>query len=367
MTGVRRAFVLTCLAAALPASASAQTKAPAPAGPVTSPALPAPSVTLTVTPGPGGGPWRLAVQNNGEAPVRLTADPRLLVLEVMRPASEAPAKGVKARVPATVTCVLPDDARPASDEGRDLVLPSKRSWSANFDPLFYCFGARSALVAGATVKASFGWRSAAPRRGAKPGAPTPPFAVSPVGASLGQVAPAKLIEAAPITLTETVSIAPATATTTAESKPELEPLLPEASDVGRGTEIGTTVTLANRSDRSAIVLFRPSTILFTVRGPNGSVACGQPRTIESPIRELYATIGAKQKLAQSLLLTSVCPAGTFDDPGVYRVIPQIDTTGTSARKIGLKTWDGAASGTAPMLLRVRTSRRPTPPTRPTLD
>src|SRR5512135_2787011 len=84
-----------------------------------------PPLVLTVTPPPagkGGGPWRLRVANNGDVPVRIAADPRLLSLEL------TPKEGKPLR------CVLPDDTRPTSDEGRELVVPGKRSWTVAIDP-----------------------------------------------------------------------------------------------------------------------------------------------------------------------------------------------------------------------------------------
>ena len=104
-----------------------------------------PNVTLSVTPGTAGGPWKLVVTNGGELPVLLAADPRVVTLDLI---PQNPSAKVT-----TLRCALPDDARPTSDEGRELVVPAKRSWSASFDPLFYCFGAkeRALLVAGTTV------------------------------------------------------------------------------------------------------------------------------------------------------------------------------------------------------------------------
>jgi hypothetical protein len=82
----------------------------------------------------------------------------LLVLEVTPPAgfvdevAVAKAKAVRKKVepPKPLRCELPADARPSNDEGHDLVVPAKRSWSATFDPSFYCFGARerAMLVSG---------------------------------------------------------------------------------------------------------------------------------------------------------------------------------------------------------------------------
>ena len=345
------------------------------------PALPPASVALKVAPGSNGAPWRLTIENTGEGPIRIPADPRLLVLELTPPApaepeatngSNAKKAATKKPVPAP-RCILPDDARPSTDEGRELVVPPKRSWSTTFDPLFYCFGERerSALVAGTTVKARFGWPPPAPRPGAKAAALTPPLAVTPVGASVGKVAPAKIIEADSFTLTESVAVEKSTSTdadaSALPSSGTVTLSVPTTMDAARGNELATTVTLTNGTDRALTLLYRPEMLQFTVSGPAGNVSCGQPKTVASPIRELFVTIPVNGKTSTSVLLTTTCPAGTFDEPGLYRVAPKLDTTNASGRSLGLKTWEGVAVGKAPLLLRVRSPRTPALPPRPALD
>jgi hypothetical protein len=186
-----------------------------------------------------------------------------------------------------------------------------------------------------------------------------------VGAAIGKIAPAKEIEAAPVTLTANVNSAPPSP---ASPPSTLSVSMPEAQDAARGTDLSTTVTIANDGDKAAVVLFRPSSLLFTVAGPAGSVSCGSAPSIESPIRELYSTLGVKGRASTSVLITAVCPPDTFDEPGVYRVTPVLDTTNASARKLGIKSWDGTVTGKTPMLLRVRLPRRASSNTaRPALD
>ncbi|HSO31213.1 MAG TPA: hypothetical protein VLT33_01820 [Labilithrix sp.] len=331
----------------------------------------------------GGGPWKLRIENTGDVPVRLAADARLLVLEVTPPAgtvleaNDAKKRLASKKAPEAVTvrCALPDDARPSSDEGRDLVIPGKRSWSATVDPLFYCFGPRErrALVAGASIKARFGWPAPPAKAAAKkkPSAPAPPFAASPVGAAVGKVSPVKELEAAPFVLADAVAGAVPVAAPAEPSSPGralLNISMPESRDAARGIEIETTVTVTNDGDQAAILLWRPETVRFSVSGPLGTTTCGTSAFVGSPIRELYSTIGAKGRASMSLLVTAKCPADTFDEPGIFRVTAILDTSNASARTIGLKTWDGEATAKVPMLLRVRAQRRPaTSPTRPSLD
>jgi hypothetical protein len=282
----------------------------------------------------------------------------------------------KAPEPVTVRCVLPDDARPINDEGRDLVIPGKRSWSATIDPLFYCFGSRErrALVAGATIKAQFGWPAPVAKAAAakkKPVAPAPPFAAAPVGAAVGKLAPVKALEGTTVTLTDAVASAVPAAPAPEASSPGRAVLtvsMPESRDASRGVEIETTVTVTNDGDQAATFLWRPETVRFNVSGPLGSSTCGTTAVVGSPIRELYSTLGVKGRTSMALLVTAKCPVDTFDEPGVFRVTAILDTSQASARPVGLKTWDGEATAKVPMLLRVRSPRRPgTPQTRPTLD
>ena len=352
--------------------------------------LPPPPLALSIIPGTGLGPWKLRIENTGDVPMRLAADPRLLVLEVTPPAgfvdptvkAKPGAAAKKAEEAKPVRCVLPDDARPATDEGHDLVVPPKRSWSQSIDPLMYCFGARerAMLVTGATVQAHFGWPTPPPKPGArpakKPAPPGPPFVAAPVGAALGKIASAKELLAAPVTLTENAKPALSASTATSADSPSsglagsgsMAVSMADAVDVARGAEISAAVTIANEGDKPVMLLFRAETLRFAVSGPAGSVSCGATRPVGSPIRELYSTLGVKGRASITILITSMCPADTFDRPGVYRVTPVLDTSGASGRSIGLKTWDGAVAGPGPMLLRVRSPRRPSQPSvRPALD
>ena len=323
------------------------------------PSLPAPPLVLSVSPGTGGGPWKMKIENTGDVPVRVAADPRLLSFELAPPASEANANK---KPPKPLRCALPDDARPATDEGKELVIPGKRSWTVTIDPLYYCFAAkeRAALVAGASMTARFGFPPA------KKGKDAAPFAAVPVGAAVGKVAPAKQLEAAPITLAET--IAPPAAPSKDAADPPVTLTLPESLDVARGTEVSATTTLANDGDRPITTLFRPATLGFRVSGPQGSVTCGaRAVSVASPIRELFTTIPPKGRTQLTVMLAAVCPPDTFDEPGVYRVIPRLDTSAASGRPLGLKTLDAEIEGKTPMLLRVRSPRRETNTPRPKLD
>lgn len=354
--------------ASVPAVGSAAVKA-AKAPPA--PELPSAKVMLEVTPASGNAPWRLRVTNKDEVPVRIAADARLLVLDLEPPATAATepvAKQTKAKAkaPGPIRCILPSDARPSSDQGKDLVLPPSRSWSATFDPLFYCFGARerAALVPGTTVRASFGWPAAPTAKGVKP--QSAPFGATPVGAGVGKVGALKAVVADPVTLAEAVAEPQAASEATKDDVGAMRLSVPATLDAARGVDLSTTVTLKNEGDRSAVVLFRPSLLQLSVVGPHGTTACGEPRIVAAPIRELFATLPARGSAQAAVLVTALCPAGTFDEAGIYRVTPRLDTTNASGRALGLATWDGVAVGKAPLAIRVRSPRR-VDLTRPTAD
>ncbi len=344
------------------------------------PAAATTALVLEVTPGTAGGPWKLRVQNTGDVPIRVLADSRLLGMELTRaaaPQDESKPRNAKAKALQPLRCALPADALPSSDDGPALVIPGKRSWTIAFDPLFHCFGARerAALVPGTVVRASYGFSTPVAKKAAAEG---PPFVATPVGAAVSKLTPAKRIEATPFTLSEAVTVSPPPAAAAAANASNAEEngsettrfsiSLPETLDVARGADISTTVTVTNEGDRPVTILLRRKTVQFKVSGPAGSVACGTNTVIASPIRELFSTLGRRGRTQLSLLLTSVCPAGTFDEPGVYRVVPRLDTTGIAGRAIGMRMWAGATEGKRPLLLRVRNPRRPSAAgKRPALD
>lgn len=357
MTSARVATLaaLACLAATTAGAARADEPPPPSRAPV----------SLTVTPGPGGA-WRVRVENTGELPVRVAADLSLLTLEIEPPADPK----ARRRGPTKVSCALPASARPDNDDDSALVVPGKRAWSAGFDPRLFCFGAkeRAALTEGAKVTARFGFPK--PRR-AKAGAPeTSPFAITPVGAAYGKLAPEKELTQAPFTLA-------------AADLPQPPPAVPQAPppdgaptrlvldmadyvDSQRGKGIGVTLTLANRGERNTTLSFRPGTITFDVDGPQGHVECDRPQKGGTPIRELYTRLGPGGRTALGVLVDVKCPPDTFVAPGIYRVIPILDTREADGFEAGLSTYNGEVRG-APSVVRVREWQRESARPRPQLD
>lgn len=392
----------TCALALVTTDASADSAAEAPV-------LAAPPLTFGVEPSRDEGEtWKLKIENTGDVPVRLVADPSLLILE-LSPPTAASAK----RAPAEVVCALPTDARAANDSDAVLVVPPRRSWSVVFDPTFYCFGKRerAALVKGTVVKPRFGWL---PSGTAKK--PVAPFVAGPTSEGGTRIAQAKTLEGRPFVLGESDAsngtshdapdaskadaskadaskadapkdasktdapksadakpgdVAAPEGPTSKPSEPTRAPLaltLPATLDASFGKDLSTTVTLANGGEASVTTFFRSNAIGFRVQGPGGTTTvCGTPRAVASPIPELFTTLKPRGRTSLAVLFTTVCPPETFARPGIHRVFAVLDTTQASGRSIGVRTWDGKIESAAPLVVRVRRTKDASAIPAPKLD
>ncbi|WP_438035547.1 hypothetical protein [Sorangium sp. So ce204] len=140
--------------------ASAKKKAPE------SPPLPPPPARLwLIAPSPHG-PWTLRIDNEGERPMRIPADVRLLRLEV---------DTLNKRAKKTVRCAAPAGLKPSGfPERRALLLAPGQSYMEHFDPRLLCFGKdEAALAGGSVVRTWYGW-GPPPKWSKKP--PAAPFA-----------------------------------------------------------------------------------------------------------------------------------------------------------------------------------------------
>ncbi len=136
------------------------------------------------------GPWTMRIDNEGDKPLRIPADVRLLRFEIdpepyVAPAEAAdakPKKAVKPKPPAKPTvCKIPAPLRSDSfPEKSALLLRPGESYVESFDPRLFCFGkdAAARLVGGAVVHTRFGWEAPKKPAGAAKKKPdTGPFAV----------------------------------------------------------------------------------------------------------------------------------------------------------------------------------------------
>jgi hypothetical protein len=301
--------------------------------------------------------WQLVVENRDEAPVRLDADARLLWLEL--PPSEPPApvdaKGrarKDAKEPGPITCRLPTALRSEPGEpARWVELAPGARWEESFDPALYCFDAKSsaALAAGGPITVHLGFPPpAAPKRGA-PARYTGPFVAEPIGddaSALRELPPARFDVAASPVEPAPASGAPLAVTT------------PPRVDAASARSIVLPVTVTNVGQDRLTLRLRRDRLGFDVSGPTGSVRCESPTAPrDAAPRELFQTLSKGRSDRMDVLLAEVCPKGTFERPGLYRVGVTATVT-DSGERWGIGAWTGSASTERPALVRVQ--RAPDP-------
>ena len=286
----------------------------------------------------------MALANNGSDPVRIVADPDLLSFEVTSAGH-------------VHHCALPADMRPGTDTVHTLVVPPQRTWTVRVDPLLYCFGAaaESALVAGSTVTAKFGFPD---------GRYAPPFAITPTSHD-GGVGPTRSATAPTITLAAPQTAADAGAPDAVATTPppsnayptRLKIALPARYDISRAFEQSVPVTLVNEGDRPVRTLVTAPTIGFVIQTPQGhTFHCGADSPATA-IAELVTTLAPRGRTWMSIDIGAVC--GTYlREPGLYRVRPRLDTRRTTPPGTG-PFWNGEVIG-EPMLMRVRVGDDPLP-------
>jgi len=311
------------------------------------PPPPPPGVTLSLDAKAPDHGWTVKLVNGGTDPIRIVADPRLLSFDVTSAGHDQ-------------HCTLPADITPTTDTERTLVVPPNRSWSAEIDPVMYCFASAqtAALAPGATVTANFGFAAGAYR---------PPYAVTPIGSDAG-VQPARRISAPVVTLAAppeldagatTLPLDASITTNPANGYPvKLKVALPERLDVSRAFEQSVTVSITNEGDRPVRTLITPPTIGFAVELPSGRlVRCGAD-TVVSAFPELVSTLAPRGRTAQSIDIGAVC--GIYmRRAGLYRVRARLDTHLVAPPPGSITFWSGEALG-PPMLMRVRAGEEPMP-------
>lgn len=320
--------------------------APAPKGPK-------PNVKLLLDVPTTHGPWTMHVVNDGDVPVRLVADGRLLSLDV------TPRGARKA-----VHCQLPADMRPADDMERALVLPPKRSYSESFEPRLYCFGEREldALEPTSIVVARLGWAERASGRG--------PYVVAPIEGVEPELAPVAAIESPPVSLPDE----PTAMGTDDPARPSDDPdpvhLVLKGSravDAESPENLGLTVTVRNEGKRPVRVRVRPETLAFEVTGSSGVQHCGWPTPPSAPAREYFTTLPAGGSDSVNVLLFDYCGRTPFERPGLVVVRPELDTRRAGGESIGIKTFDGVVIASTPSIVRLHRGNQKPQVERPRLD
>jgi hypothetical protein len=320
------------------------------------------SITLLLdTPTPQG-PWLLRVLNEGDAPARIVADARLLVLDVTPRGARRP-----------VHCELPPDMRPADDLHQPLILPPGQSYADTIEPRLYCFGDKvGALSPGAVVVARLGWPRDTSSR--------PPFAVSPIDGVEPTVAWSKTIDGLPVRLPDEAT---ASGTTT-DGMPEAQfgaargpdPAIADARlvltgaaavDAASAEDAVIPVSLRNDGSRAMVVHFRPETLAFDVFGPDGIDDCTWPLGPSAPIAEGFATLPPHGSATLNVLLSAYCRTSSLARPGLLVVRPRLDTRFASGVSLGIASWDGTLIATKPTIVRLHRGTSRTPLRRPSLE
>jgi hypothetical protein len=310
-----------------------------------------PDVSISIDAPTTHGAWTMVVTNDGDLPVTIVADARLLSLDV------TPRGAHKAE-----HCELPQDMRPQDDLGRSLVVPPRRSYSESFQPRLYCLekSRLDALAAGSIVVATLGFGGRSAR---------PPFAVSPVEGMEQRVAPLKAITSPPVSLPDEPTAAPVRegAAVPAGAGGSFVLQTPRAVDAASASEITIPITLTNTGHRAAVVRFRPEMINFEVLGPRGADHCAWPALPTAPNRDLFTTLAAGSPVGLTLVLTAYCPARVLAQSGLYVVRASFDTRKASGAEIGIRSFDGQVIATTPTVVRLHRGLRAEPFVRPLLQ
>jgi hypothetical protein len=296
----------------------------------------------------------MRVTNDGDVPVTIVADARLLSLDVTPRSVRKPEH-----------CELPGEMRPQDDLARPLVLAPKRSYAERFEPRLYCLeGSRlDALAPGAIVTATLGWSGHGTR---------PPLMVSPIEGLESRVAPSKSIKSLPIALPDepTPTLAPVKEEAEAAARGETTTFALESArsvDAASPSDIAIPITLVNRGHRAAIVRFRPETLGFEVVGPRGTDHCSWSALPGAPTPDLFAAIGPGATTTLTIVLSAYCPAGVLERSGLYVVRAALDTRKASGAEIGIRSFDGQVIATSPTIVRLRRGTATEALVRPTLE
>ncbi|MDC0683325.1 hypothetical protein [Sorangium atrum] len=379
------------------------------------PLPPAPARLWLIAPSPHG-PWTLRIDNEGERPMRVPADVRLLRLEV---------DTLNKRTKKTVRCAAPAGLKPSGfPERRALLLAPGQSYMEHFDPRLLCFGKdEAALAGGSVVKAWYGW-GPPPKWSKKP--PAAPFAAESTDHPPA-FAPAPGLAGPTVVLSyglpheeATETEHPGDAKTPSPADPTAQPQddkaaqpqsdkaaqptddkaaqtsadssageaaekrVPSDKDRGAGPR-GKPIVDANAprleltsdpwsdaaSPRSIVVRVsaknagrRPMTVAirsrmfeFHVAGPNGETNCAAAPPTGAVPRDLFKTLKPGASVDVSLLLREICPTDTFNREGLYEVTATLHAN-EPGTELALDAYTAVVPAKNTTLLRVKSAPEP---------
>jgi hypothetical protein len=355
---------------------------------------PAPPVRLQILAPSATGPWLLRIDNEGDAPVRIVADVRLLRLQVRGVAKGKGATYGHGWALRETVCDGPTQFGLADQfpVDRELVLDAGNSYIEEFDPRLICFGKNAeVLTPGAQVRAWYGWppnkgwrsMSAAPfaaddahyprryrplRRLEAPlivlsHGPAVAYGMNPAE----EATPDKLDAPDPEPGSEEDDAPPSTSTKPRKARhasaedasvytPKPVPAItPKAllkdelaaqmtltathyDDAARPTDIALSVQAHNGGERPVYVAVRSRMLSFVVAGPDGIVRCKRKGGENNEVaRDHFRLLHHGKHVHLDVLLAEICPPNTFDRPGLYSAAPvlHLDADGREYGLVGL--------------------------------
>ena len=387
-----------------PAPAPPAPKPPAPkaAKPATPPALPPAAARLWIVAPAAEGTWTFRIDNEGEKPIRIPADVRLLRFEVETTEGKRTKK---------VKCSPPAGFRPSAvPDSRALLLAPGESYIESFDPKLICFGKDAAALAGGSkVITRFGWDP--PGKWSKK-LPDPPYAVEgteqpPTVAPLRELlAPTMVLSYAappppppkPAAKPSDASDKPAPedkkdkaadkagkapgkgdkgdkadkSAEKAADKPAEKPAKPPIEDANAPKleltadrysnaqgprQVSVTLTVTNVGHRATTAALRSRMISFRVEGADRRMTCDAGPTTKAIPRDMYRTIKPKDKVSFTVLLAEVCPREAFGRAGMYRVDATLHAN-ESGSELGLQAYTGVSEATSPTYVRLLEAPEP---------
>lgn len=323
----------------------------------------------------------MAIENVGDAPLRVLADARMVWLEVVTAPVEPdetakkkakPKAYPKGKIP---VCRAPADLRPSlSQSDRWVILQKGERVIDHFDPVLLC-GASAAgagLTRGAIVYPHYGTPAdAAMLRAAKqkkPVKPKPPFVVEPATAS-AEGPFLRDLEAPSLAIAyEMASFSPESfaagggpgkpAEDLDERAPRLQLTAPPHGDAATETDVSMRVVAKNVGLRPATVHMRPDDFAFSITPPHGPpTMCGPGASRRGAARDFFTTMAPGSTRSETAWLRELCAGRTFSRPGVYLVAPRLELR-EDGEGYHLEAFTGDIAAPNPTRIRVRTGRLP---------
>lgn len=255
-----------------------------------------PPVAFTVAPEAGSWRWRYTLRNQGQGPVEVVADRRLISLEFPAPQVTAGRR----RAPRAPRCA--HDARPMINEFAPRVtLAPGASYSEVFDLRDTCGMRVPAWAPGAQVTVRYGWPDAR--------------ALSLSRSLLLDEGP----DAVPV-LQTVVSMTDAPGEGVDAPGDALLRLRVTGSQAARGEGLRVTVRVENPSVQPTWTLYRHAMFSFEVVRPDGALVSCRGLTREpAPQRDFFLRLGARGARSATLVPSAWCPTGTFNLSGLYAI------------------------------------------------